>query len=245
MEKIENNRFVKYLQSNNLEVLIFDFDGTLLDVNIPLEKSIQETFKEYDLDIDLDETKQEVGTALESIQGLPFPKIILRSYDIFNSISSIQQLTYLRKLKLATKLFTNYLDYEKDSHLFSKARDLLEQLSIKYHIYIISNNQSKNIDYHIKEKNIGKYFKGVYGADNLSCLKPDPLAFQPILNQYPLLERRKFAIIGDMPTDIEAGQRAGIWTIGITSGLSSKKLLDEKHPDLIIESLIDLRMLLL
>ncbi|MBD3215088.1 MAG: HAD-IA family hydrolase [Candidatus Lokiarchaeota archaeon] len=240
MEKITLEKYKGILKSTNLRVFIFDFDGTLLDVNKPLERSIQETFEENNIEINLNKTKKEIGRVLESIQGLPFPKIILRSYEISNSLSSLQNLSYFKRLQIAAKLFAKYFDYEKDSLLISKAKELLEKLSSEYDIFVVSNNQSKNLYHHIEEKKIGKYFKGVYGADDLTSLKPDPLSLHPILTQYPLLERKQFVIIGDMPTDIEAGKRAGIWTIGITSGISNKELLSEQEPDLIVDSLSSL-----
>ena len=47
-------------------------------------------------------------------------------------------------------------------------------------------------------------------------------------------------MIGDMPSDIIAGREAGLWTIGVTSGVSKKEILVEYQPDLIIDSLEEL-----
>jgi len=44
-------------------------------------------------------------------------------------------------------------------------------------------------------------------------------------------------MIGDMPSDITAGREAGLWTIGIASGVSKKEILLEYKPDLLINSL--------
>jgi len=74
----------------------------------------------------------------------------------------------------------------------------------------------------------------------LPALKPNPEALQPVLEQFPKSNTNEFVMIGDMPTDIEVGQEAGIWTIGIASGISNKDLLIEYRPNMLIESLYEL-----
>jgi HAD superfamily hydrolase (TIGR01549 family) len=236
----EENNFQNWLKSNNLRALIFDFDGTLLDISDPLERSIQETFDEYKLNVDFSQTKKEIGSVLESVQGYPLPKIILESHNIFKFISTLSHLTYFKKLRIATKIFTRYLEYEKDAPLLSGARDLLKGLNKKYDLYVVSHNQSKNLKHHIEEKKLEEFFEAFYGADDLPSLKPNPVALQPVLSQYDPLDSNEFVMIGDMPTDIEVGQEAGIWSIAIASGISSKELLVDYRPDVIVESLYEL-----
>jgi pyrophosphatase PpaX len=51
-------------------------------------------------------------------------------------------------------------------------------------------------------------------------------------------------MIGDMPSDIQAGKEAGVWTIGVTTGVSKKEILAEFKPHLLIDSLEDLKRLI-
>jgi phosphoglycolate phosphatase-like HAD superfamily hydrolase len=51
-------------------------------------------------------------------------------------------------------------------------------------------------------------------------------------------------MIGDMPSDIQAGRGAGVWTVGVASGVSKKEILAEFEPDLLIDSLDDLKRLI-
>jgi HAD superfamily hydrolase (TIGR01549 family) len=236
----KNNQLVKWLEDNTLRTIIFDFDGVLLDVKEPLERSVREVFEKNDIEVDLDKSIQEIGSVLESVQGYPMPKIILESHDIFQYITTLEDISFLQKLRLATEIFTKYLDYEKDAQLFPEAYLLIKELSKKYDLYIVSHNQTKNLEHHLKEKNIGQYFKDVFGADLLPELKPSPHALEPVLNNYSPLDRNEFVMIGDMPTDIEAGQEAGIWTVAISSGISNKDNLSNYRPNLLIDSLTDL-----
>jgi phosphoglycolate phosphatase len=152
----------------------------------------------------------------------------------------LSHLTYFKKLRIATKIFTRYLEYEKDAPLLSGAKDLLKELNNKYDLYVVSHNQSKNLKHHREEKKLGEYFEAIYGADDLPALKPNPVALQPVLSQYSPLNSNEFVMIGDMPTDVEVAQEAGIWSIAIASGISNKELLIDYRPDVIVESLYEL-----
>jgi ribonucleotide monophosphatase NagD (HAD superfamily) len=51
-------------------------------------------------------------------------------------------------------------------------------------------------------------------------------------------------MIGDMPTDIQAGKEAGVWTIGVATGVSKKEMLADFKPHLLLDSLDDLKRLI-
>jgi len=233
------NQLIKRLRDHSLKGIIFDFDGTLLDIREPLEKSIEEVFAEKGITADMETTIQEIGALLETIQGNPLPKILLQSYDLFKYITALQNYTFLKKLRIAIKMFTRYLEYAKDASFFPGTKSLLENLNKNYDLYIVSHNQTKNVLEHLQKEDIEKYFKGIFGADMLPALKPSPDAFKPILELYKEAKSRDFLMLGDMPTDIEAGQEAGFWTIGLTSGVSNKSVLAECGPSLLIDSLND------
>jgi phosphoglycolate phosphatase len=232
------------LKSRSFRAIIFDFDGTILDIKKPLEQSIQEVYNEKQISTDMESAIQEIGAVLESIQGNPIPKILLQSYDIFKYISSLQHLTFLKKLSIAMKIFSKYQTYSKEAELFAGIKTLLEYLSKNIDLYIISHNQSKSVVEHLEKEEIMKFFKGVYGADMLPELKPNPKALLPVFSQYKNTKTKDFLIIGDMPSDIQAGQETSIGTIGIASGISKKEILEQCHPDLLVDSIIDLLSLI-
>ena len=46
---------INRLKAQSLKVLIFDFDGTLLDINKPLKEAIEQVFKDYSINADIDQ----------------------------------------------------------------------------------------------------------------------------------------------------------------------------------------------
>ena len=128
-------QLVEKLREGSFRGIIFDFDGTILDIMDPLQRAIDEVFEYYSLTGDRETTIQEIGAVLETVQGLPFSKIILESYEIFKHITVLQHLTYLKKLRIAAKLFTKYLEYAKEAPFFSGVKPLIEKyLSTQYNL---------------------------------------------------------------------------------------------------------------
>ena len=236
----ENNQVIKQLQTGSLKAIIFDFDGTLLDIKEIIEKSIKETLGKENMNIDLEITLQEIGALLETIQGYPLPKVLLESYEIFKNITALKDLSYFNKLKIAIKIFSKYLEYSKEASLFPAVKPILKKLAKSFDLHIVSHNKTETIIEHLKKEGVDNYFKAVFGSDKIPVQKPDPLALQPPLEIYKTRKRSEFLMIGDMPSDIIAGREAGFLTIGVSSGVSTKEILSEYKPDLLIESLDEL-----
>jgi HAD superfamily hydrolase (TIGR01549 family) len=231
---------IERLRSGSLRAIIFDFDGTLLDIREILEKSIEEILVEKKIEVDMETTIQEIGALLETIQGYPLPKVLLESYEIFKHITSLQDLSYFKQLRIAVEIFSKYLEYSKDAPLLSGVKPLLKKLGKSHDLFIVSHNKTGTIMEHLEKNSIDDLFKGVYGSDKIPVQKPDPMALQPPLETYNTRKRDEFLMIGDMPSDITAGREAGFWTIGVSSGVSKKEILLDYRPDLLIDSLDEL-----
>lgn len=237
---MQSEQLIKNFQNGSIRGLIFDFDGTLLDIAEPLRNSIEEVFEKYKVSSDMETTIQEIGALMETIQGYPLPKIVLQSYDMFKYISSLKSLTFMKQIEIAAKIFSRYLTLAKEAPIFPNTDKLLKKLNKTYDLYIVSHNQTKNIVEHLEKHELMNLFKGVYGADILPALKPDPNSLTPVFENYKSSKLKEFVMIGDMPSDIIAGVEAGVWTIAITTGVSNKDVLSEQGPSLVIDSLSEL-----
>jgi len=239
-----DEQLIELLQTGSLRGIIFDFDGTLLDIREILEKSIEEILGEKSSSLDMEITIQEIGALLETIQGYPLPKVLLESYEIFNHITALKDLTYFKKLQIAVKIFGKYLEYAREALFFPAVKLLLKKFGKSADLFIVSHNKTETIIEHLEKVGFDKAFRGVYGSDKIPVQKPDPLALQPPFENYEKRRRDEFLMIGDMPSDITAGREAGTWTIGVASGVSKRDILREYEPDLLIDSLDELLKLL-
>ncbi|NHJ25177.1 MAG: HAD family hydrolase [Candidatus Lokiarchaeota archaeon] len=237
---LENNQLIKQLQNGNIRGIIFDFDGTILDIRESLRNSVEEVYQEKKIIADTDITIQEIGALMETIQSYPLPKILLESYEMFKYISSLQNITYLKKLRIAIKIFSKYLTYAKDAPFYPDAYEFIKKYKKNFDFFIVSHNQTKNILPHLEEQRVKSFFKGIYGADLIPALKPDPNSLSIVFKSYKSCKLSEFVMIGDMPSDIIAGNEAGVWTIAIASGVSNREILFEAKPSLLIDSFQEL-----
>ena len=106
-----DQQLLEKLRDRSLYGIIFDFDGTLLNIKPQLEKSIEEVFNENQIETDMEQTIIEIGSILDSIQGYPIPKILLQSHEIFKYLTVLKDIPFLKKLRLAMKIFTKFQTY--------------------------------------------------------------------------------------------------------------------------------------
>lgn len=239
----ENDSIINRLKSRSFKAVVFDFDGTLLDVKNAMLTAIEEIFAENKIDFDPNSTIQEIGALLETLQGYPLPKILLNSHQIFKYITVFNGMTFMKKILVSTNIFAKYLEYSRQAPLALGTKKLLETLKKKlgYDLYIVSHNKKENIIYHLDKNGIKDNFNGIFGTDDLTALKPDPQALEVAIKDYPIsVKRNEFIMIGDMPTDIKAGKEAGFYTIAIADGISSKEILQKSLPDLLVNDFTDL-----
>ncbi len=91
---------------------------------------------------------------------------------------------------------------------------------------------------------IREFFDVVIAAEDSERHKPDPMPL------HVALERLGMAVdgacyVGDAPFDIQAGNAAGLTTIGVTWGFFPRSALDECSPDHVVETTAALATVLL
>jgi phosphoglycolate phosphatase len=79
-------------------------------------------------------------------------------------------------------------------------------------------------------------FDAILGGDSGPEKKPHPALLRSVLRQFQIPPPNA-VMIGDGDTDIEAGQRAGVVTCGVTYGLGNKNDLLTAKPDFLIDDL--------
>lgn len=86
-------------------------------------------------------------------------------------------------------------------------------------------------------------FRAVVGREEVTRRKPHP---EPVLRCLSELgvAPEDAAYVGDSPIDIQAGRAAGVRTVAVLTGTSSRRVLATLDPDHILESAIDLLDLL-
>jgi len=196
-----------------INAVLFDLDGTMVDSNQILIDSFNHTFNHFfpKVTFTYDDYVHMIGPTLEETFS-----VLEKNPDKVKKMIQYFRKYYLRNEYDSIKIYPNLLD----------TLIKLKEMGIQTGIVTTKFKESAvpSIDYFELHKYIDVY---VY-LDNVSKAKPDA---EPILFAKDQLNNPKqMIIIGDNPSDIEAGKNANILTCGVEWSLK-KKQLKLSHPD--------------
>tara|TARA_B100000674_G_scaffold305472_1_gene253662 strand:- start:274 stop:969 length:696 start_codon:yes stop_codon:yes gene_type:complete len=87
-------------------------------------------------------------------------------------------------------------------------------------IGLVTNDFEAAAHSHLKAAGIHKYFDFVAGYDSGFGIKPDPGPLLAFAEQFSILPHR-LAMVGDSTHDLVAAEKAGMYKIGVLTGLAS------------------------
>jgi phosphoglycolate phosphatase len=210
----------------NLKLIIFDLDGTLVDAYTAIGSSFNYVMRRLGLK--------------------PQTLSILRHLVGWGDINLLKPFVAPGDLKHALSLYRNHHKYSllKHSHLYPYALPLLRSLKAEgYKLAVASNRPSKFSYILLKHLKIIDLFDYVLCADQSRYAKPHPEMLNKIVKRFAL-KKSQALYVGDMVIDAQAGRRAKINTVIVTSGSSSKFAIKRERPFRIIPAINRLRDLL-
>jgi len=211
---------------DNIKLVIFDLDGTLIDAYTAIEKSVNYVMKKL---------------------GYP-----LRSYSVIRKavgagdIKLVSGFVSVKDLEKAVFLYRRHHKAAllKYSALMPDAKPLLRYLKGKGHkLAVASNRPTKFSRILIRHLKIAKYFDYSLCADKLKLGKPHPEILLKIMRKLGAKKAQRL-YVGDMAIDAQAGKRAGVKTIIVATGSSTISEIKKANPQLVIRNLSALRKIL-
>ncbi len=205
-----------------IKLIIFDVDGTLVDACKAIEKSLYFTLNK-------------LGYPLVS------PPKVRRAVGWGDRIF-ISRFIKKEEIKKGLKIYQNHhkralLKYSK---VISGAKRVIISLKKRnYILAIVSNRPQKFTNILLNHLKLKKYFSLVLCAKNKKELKPNPKLLVKIIKKLKIEPEQAF-YVGDMAIDVYAGRNAGIKTIAVSGGFSTKKELRQAKPFKVISKIPDL-----
>ena len=208
-----------------MKLIIFDFDGTLIDSAPDLVDSINEMLKEFNLkEAPFDEAIKWIGNG--SL------KLVERALK-YNGIEDNE---FLEK---AHKVFKEKYKHSnaKKTVLYAGAKELLYELK-EYNLALITNKPDEYIKPILQKFDID-VFDFILGGD-FEYKKPSPI---PLLKacEYFKVSPDKAVMIGDSKNDILAAKNAKIKSIAVTHGYNQGENIKDYEPDFIVNSLKEIK----
>ncbi|MGK7345101.1 MAG: HAD family hydrolase [Candidatus Nitrospinota bacterium M3_3B_026] len=214
----------------DVDLLVFDLDGTLIDSRQDIADSLNQTFRRVGYD----------PLPMETIAGFVgngVGPLIRRSVEAAGHADKLEQVMEIFRGIYWERLLDT-------TRLFGGVEETLKKLEGGYRMGIVSNKPERYTKRIVAELGLARYVGGaVYGGDTLPVKKPDPAAVLRIAAGYSVLVS-KTLIVGDSAVDIETGKNAGAFTVGAVYGFRSREELLGAGPDAVIESFGELAGLL-
>jgi putative hydrolase of the HAD superfamily len=126
-------------------------------------------------------------------------------------------------------------DLSEQSILIEHTEYILEKLSEKYELGILTNGFKETQIRKMKNSGIDKYFSVLVSSDEANAIKPDKKIFDYAVNKTKHKHENILYIGDDLKNDIIAGKEAGL------QGIWLNILSDERHPE--VETVLSLKEL--
>ncbi|MGV2873648.1 HAD-IA family hydrolase [Colwellia sp. E150_009] len=210
------------------KLVIFDWDGTLMDSVERIVSSMQSAAETVGLTIPSnDDVKQIIGLSLNV--GLE---------KLFSAITPEQVEAMLVQYKY------EYLEGDKTpTPLFDNAMTLLSTLKKSSKLLAVATGKGREgLNRVLQVSETNHLFNTTRCAGEMPS-KPDPEMLHSILAELEVAPHEA-VMIGDTSHDLAMAQNAGIDSIGVTFGVHNKQILQQYAPKAIVDSISELHTLL-
>ena len=124
--------------------------------------------------------------------------------------------------------------------LVNGVEEMLEELSHRYHLGIITTRCCAHAEAFLEEQNLTDLVHIVIGREDTWRIKPHPSPVRHAADELGVTVERCL-LVGDTPADIYAARSAGARSVGVLCGLGTETELERAGADLIINTTSDLR----
>jgi 2-phosphoglycolate phosphatase len=210
-------------QKPYINVLIFDFDGVIIDSRDDIAGAVEYSLKHFGRPpLPRDEIISYIGWGADNLIRSCFKGC---DDEVIREAISFYKKYYLDNSVKETKLYKNV----EETLDFFKGKKIA-----------LVTNKPEDISLSILDKlGVADRFNIVIGPESLKKLKPDPEGILKVLDAFGE-DPKKTIMIGDTYTDVEAGKAAGTYTCGVTYGIGSTEDLLKASPDYIVDDIIKL-----
>lgn len=215
--------------NHEAKLIVFDWDGTLMDSVAHIVASLQNAITELNLEPKTD-------TEVKNIIGLGLREALLALYP---------QATDIELTALVKRYREHFFDKQNNpSELFTGAKDLIIELDANDYFLAVATGKGRNgLDKVLAETGMGKYFPITRCADEAHS-KPHPQMMLDIIDYFGI-DANEAIMVGDTEYDLQMANNAAAQSVAVTYGVHEKQRLLDCKPLTCLDSLNDLHEWLL
>ncbi|WP_350431160.1 HAD-IIIA family hydrolase [Shewanella sp. H8] len=212
-------------QDKAFELVIFDWDGTLMDSVGHIVSCMQDVARELSLPIP---SEQQV----RDIIGLSLPQIMP---ILFAEYQNHQQIISCYR--------RHHIANEQPTPLFEGVESLIRNLhAAGYQLAVATGKGREGLDKVLELTGLGQYFHATRCADDAES-KPHPEMLYSLLTHFDITADRAI-MIGDSVHDLTMANNAGMAGIGVSYGAHSESRLRTLKPRAIVDQPLEIRQYL-
>jgi len=207
------------MPNTNINTLIFDWDGTLVDSAHLGLAAFQKTFAEL---------------------GVAFPLDIYEAHYSPNWYSTYTALGLSEDVwERADQLWLQHYG-EETAPLIDGVGDTLSTLHAKgYRLGVVTSGSHSRVTREMELSALKGFIDVLICNEHIENKKPHPEGLEKALERLQSKPAAS-AYVGDAPEDIEMGKRGSVLTVGVRSNYPSSKRVLDASPDIYLETIVDL-----
>lgn len=210
-----------------MKALIFDFDGLIIDTEMPDFESWQDVYHEHGVEMPLPLWASIVGGTAES------------NFDPYDHLEELlgksvdREAIWIKRRKRDLEAVANQPILPGIENYFKDA----QRLGLK--LAIASSSPESWVIGHLTRLGLIEHFACICTADDVTKTKPDPALLLKVLSGLEI-SAKDAIMFEDSPNGITAANRAKIFCVAIPNELTARLNLD--HADLKLNSLADINL---
>lgn len=218
---------------NRYRHLFFDLDNTLWDFSRNSHATLMELFIKYKLDIRVFERFYEVYNyhndrlwSLYREKKITKEELVRERFDLAFAETGMAGLDGLKFNQEYLRLMP------EQEHLCNGARAVLEKLSPRYDMHIITNGFSEVQHKKMETSGLSIFFKRVFISEEIKYPKPSPQIFRHALKSARARKKESLMIGDSWEVDIAGAMRTGIDQVHYTPLLEDLRFTESEMADI-------------
>jgi phosphoglycolate phosphatase len=225
-------RILHPIPIEQLKLLVFDLDGTLIDSAQDLSNSVNAT--------------------LAHIGREPLADAVVASYIGDGAIMLVRRALFGPDAtdvdeELLAQAYAYFLEYYREHKLDNTYayEGVLEALAALRQLHehpdgparlmaVLTNKPVRPAQAICEALGLAPYFLHIYGGNSFATKKPNPEGLRALMAEAGA-RPEETVLIGDSQVDVETARNASVWCIGCTFGLAPESLNDYP-PDVLVDS---------
>jgi phosphoglycolate phosphatase len=210
--------------SKRYDLIVFDWDGTVMDSTAVIAGSIQAACRDLGLTVPDDETARHViGLGLH--QALCY---------------AVPDMPEAMLPDLVARYRYHFLSQDQAIPLFDEARETIEELhKAGYWLGVATGKNRAGLDRALESTGLKKYFHSTRTADQ-TFSKPNPAMLIELMDELAVSPERTL-MVGDTTHDVQLAQNANVDVVAVGHGAHPPEQLQELNPLALVGNFAELR----